>query len=85
MGSPRSKVEAAHRELSSLITSARLAYGMTQAQLGLEIGRDQTFISKLESKERRLGVIELVQITNALKADRTSILNAVARALADES
>jgi len=32
--------------------------GMSQSDLAIRIGRDQTFVSKVESCERRLDVIE---------------------------
>jgi len=40
--------------------------GMTQAQLGEALNRDQTFVSKYESRERRLDVLELRNICMAL-------------------
>lgn len=79
-----SNIAAAHQELASRINSARLAAGMTQADLAGRIGRDQTFISKVEGRERRLGVIEFVQITDALGADAMAILEAVANRLRPE-
>lgn len=74
-----------HAVLASSIASARSVSGLTQAELAREIGRDQTFISKVEGQERRLGVIEFVQITDALRADPLSILSAVSNALRQEN
>ena len=75
---------SANGALASCIAAARLAAGLTQAELGREIGRDQTFISKVEGQERRLGVVEFVQITDALRADPIFILRAVSKALRQE-
>lgn len=71
--------------LAKNIARLRLATGITQAELGQDIGRDQTFISKVEGQERRLGVIEFVQITDALRADPMPILNEVSSALRQEN
>jgi transcriptional regulator with XRE-family HTH domain len=71
--------------LASTLVSARLVSGLTQTELGKEIGRDQTFISKVEGQERRLGVIEFVQITDALRTDPLIILSAVSNALRQEN
>lgn len=79
------EIALAHRELASRLASARTVAGITQTELALTIGRDQTFISKVENEERRLGVIEFVQITDALRADPLSILNAVSNALRKEN
>ncbi len=71
--------------LEKNIARLRLAAAFTQTELALKIGRDQTFISKVEGEERRLAVIEFVQITDALRADPLSILGAVSSALRQEN
>ena len=71
--------------LAKNIARLRLAAGITQTELALKIGRDQTFISKVEGEERRLAVIEFVQITDALSADPLPILSAVSIALRQEN
>ena len=85
MARPRPTAASAHCELASRIAAARLASGLTQAELGQDIGRDQTFISKVQGQERRLGVIEFVQITDALRTDPLIILSAVSKALRQEN
>ena len=75
----------AQEVLADRIFSARLASGLTQNELGRQVGRDQTFISKVEGLERRLGVIEFVQITDALRTDPLAILSAVSNALRQEN
>ena len=44
------------------LRQARLDSGLTQAQAGKLIRRDQTFISKCESGERRVDFIELREL-----------------------
>ena len=47
---------------------------MTQAQLAARLGRPQSFISKVETGERRLDVIEFLQLAKALKIDPVRIV-----------
>lgn len=58
-----------HPEYVALIArlkSVREDVGLTQVSLGEKIGRDQTFVSKYESRERRLDVLEVRDICKAL-------------------
>jgi transcriptional regulator with XRE-family HTH domain len=43
--------------------------GITQSELATRIGRDQTYISKIEGKQRRIDVIELQSFCEALGVD----------------
>ena len=49
------------------LKAARLAAGLTQVTLAKKLGVDQTFISKYESRERRLDIIEVKKICKGLK------------------
>lgn len=42
---------------------------MTQVQLAERLGKPQSFVSKYENGERRLDVIELIEVLEALKID----------------
>lgn len=44
----------------------RVKAGLTQAELAARIGKDQTFVSKYESGVRRLDVLELRDICQAI-------------------
>ena len=55
-----------HRVLISLLRKIREERGFTQSQLAKLIESDQTFISKIENSERRIDLIELRIICNAL-------------------
>lgn len=52
---------------------------MTQAQLALRLGRPQSFVSKVELGERRIDVIELIQLLNAMRADPGAFISALTR------
>lgn len=45
-----------------LLRQARLDAGLTQAELAIRLGQPQSFVSKYESGERRLDILELRHI-----------------------
>jgi len=55
-----------HRQLLALLRQLRTDAGLTQAELARRIQKDQTFVSKYESGERRLDVLELREICSAV-------------------
>ena len=58
----------------SLLTQHRRSQSITQTQLARLLGRPQSFISKYENGERRLDVIEFLEITEALNIDPCEII-----------
>jgi len=60
-----------------LIVQARKGAGLTQTQLSDMLGRPQSFVSKYEGGERRLDVIEFIEVCDALKTKPQSILDAL--------
>lgn len=63
--------------LTRYLVDARIVACVTQSELAKRLGRPQSFISKIESGDRRLDVIEFLQITTALKVDPEPIIRAV--------
>lgn len=53
-------------KLAALLRSVRSEAGLTQAEVAGRLGQPQSFVSKYESGERRLDVIELRQVCKAL-------------------
>jgi transcriptional regulator with XRE-family HTH domain len=63
----KKKVYIAQRSrLVSLLREIRIDAGMTQMELAERIERDQTFVSKYESGQRRLDVLELREICQSV-------------------
>ena len=65
----RSLHTAAHRELVSELIAMRKAAGMSQRQLAAHLGREQNFVARVETGERRVDVIELAMICRACGVD----------------
>jgi transcriptional regulator with XRE-family HTH domain len=62
--------------LQSLV-AARKASRVTQAELAERLGLHQSFVSKFESGDRRIDVVEFLLICRALEANPVEILSAV--------
>jgi len=56
-------------QFRQLLIQARKAAGMTQLELAAKLSRPQSFVSKFERGERRLDVIEFLDIARALGFD----------------
>jgi len=69
-----------HQKLRELLAAARKKAGLTQAEVAQLLGRPQSFVAKYEGGERRLDVVELIEIARALKVDPARIVRAVAEA-----
>ena len=57
------------KTLLGLLRRLRSDAGLTQAQLAARLYRDQTFVSKYESGERRLDILELREVCRATETD----------------
>ncbi len=64
-------------EMISRLRAARVAGDVTQAQLARKLGKEQTFVSKVETCERRLDAIELALWCRALGISLKEVLPSV--------
>jgi transcriptional regulator with XRE-family HTH domain len=58
-----------HRNLCDLLAEVRSAAGLTQRDLAGRLKRPHSFVAKIEAGERRVDVLEFIEIARALKAD----------------
>lgn len=63
-----------YRALLARITQARKEAGITQADLAKQLGRPQSFISKIESGERRIDVVEFLQVAHLIGFDPCALI-----------
>lgn len=59
----------------ALLRGKREAIGMTQIQLAEKLNVSQTVVSKIETCERRLDVIELIDVCDAINVPFVDFLN----------
>lgn len=76
---PRSLFTKSYRIFRQELVKAREAAGVSQEELAKRIGWDRTFISKVENGIRRLDVVELVAICNALGLDAKEFVGKIQR------
>jgi transcriptional regulator with XRE-family HTH domain len=65
--------------LREALTAAREAAGVSQHELARRLGRPQSFVSKCESGERRVDIVELIHIFKALRADPVELVRTLLR------
>jgi len=58
-----------HRALIALLVGARQQADLTQRDLAARLKRPRSFVGRLEAGERRIDVIEFIEIARALKAN----------------
>jgi len=69
-----------YERLRSLLVEARKQAGLTQADLATRLGRPQSFVSKYERGERRLDVVELLEVTDAIGVKTAKLIERIERA-----
>jgi transcriptional regulator with XRE-family HTH domain len=68
---------ARYRRLRELLVEARRAQGLSQETLAQRLLIVQTFVSKYERGERRLDVVEFLDVAAALDVDPIEIIREV--------
>ncbi|MEU0794884.1 helix-turn-helix transcriptional regulator [Amycolatopsis sp. NPDC005961] len=70
----KSIYSAEYQRLCALLRGLRLEAGLTQVQVAERLDEPQSFVSKYETGERRLDVVELHQVATALGTTLVAIL-----------
>jgi transcriptional regulator with XRE-family HTH domain len=73
--------DIAYLELRRMLKDLREAKSLTQAQLARRLSVPQSFVSKYETGERRLDVIETAQICQALGTSTAQLLPTLSKRL----
>jgi transcriptional regulator with XRE-family HTH domain len=63
-----------HRALCATLVSARKAARLSQQELAARIKTSQTVIARIEIGERRIDVIEFIDLAKALRQDPRALL-----------
>ncbi len=66
-----------HQALMQVLIATRKSKGITQQELANRLDRPQSYIAKVETGERRLDVVELIEICDALKKDAAEFVSDV--------
>ena len=68
-----------HQRLRELLIAARKKAGLTQAEVAAQLDRPQSFVAKYEGGERRLDVIEFIEVARTLGVDPARLVRSLER------
>lgn len=70
---------AEYQRLCALLQELRLEAGLTQVEVAQRLDEPQSFVSKYENGERRLDVIELRHVAEALGSSLLAVVERLER------
>lgn len=76
-----SQFTAAYSRLVDALVQMRKRAGLTQRELAEKLGREQNFVARAETGQRRIDLIEFVWIARACGADTEEEVMAIVRAV----
>jgi transcriptional regulator with XRE-family HTH domain len=78
----KKSIHSAESELvTAILRRLRRERHMTQRQLADKLGREQSFVWRIEHGERRLDVLEFYWVCAALEADPSDVYNEICRGM----
>lgn len=73
----RSLRSPGHLALMQVLRETRQKTGYTQADLAAQLARPQSYVAKIEGGERRLDVVEFIDMASAMGVCPTDMLNEI--------
>ena len=70
---PKSVFSDRYRAFLTILSAARRAAGLTQLDLSHRLGKPQSYVSKVETGERRLDFVEFVDLARAIGTDELEL------------
>jgi transcriptional regulator with XRE-family HTH domain len=77
---PKTLGSRRHKALITFLIERREAAGLTQTELADRLGEYQSFVARLESGQRRIDVVEFLELAEVLGFDSGKALAAMRRA-----
>ncbi|TIQ99472.1 MAG: helix-turn-helix transcriptional regulator [Mesorhizobium sp.] len=74
---PKSVHSQRHMMIAAALAEARRAKGMTQVEVASALGRRQPFIANIESGERRVDLVELIDLAAIIDLDVLALLRRI--------
>lgn len=74
---PRSLHSENYRRLTTILLEARKSAGLTQQQVADRLGKPQSFVAKVEGGERRIDLIEFIELSRAIDTAPEALLASV--------
>lgn len=73
----KSQHTRAYRKVTAALRAARAGAALTQAEVAARLGVYASFVSKVESGERRVDVVELAELCGVYGIDLAAFLKSV--------
>lgn len=78
---PKTIFTGANQVIVEILRREREGLRLTQAQVASRIGRDQSHISLIEGSQRRLDLVEFIEIAGALGRDPVEFFAEICQAI----
>lgn len=66
-----------HRKFRALLVAKRKEHGLTQTQVAERLGRPPSYVAKYELGERRLDVLEYLDVARVIGFDPNELISAL--------
>ena len=76
---PKTIFTGANQIVVEVLRRARTEAGLTQAELALRVGRDQSHVSLVEGSQRRLDLVEFDALARAIGADPVELFAEISK------
>lgn len=73
----KAKFSPTYTRLRAVLVEARKKEGLHQSDVAARLAKPQSYVSKIESGERRLDVVEFIEFAGALEASPLVLLRRV--------
>ncbi|MDX8432852.1 helix-turn-helix transcriptional regulator [Mesorhizobium abyssinicae] len=74
---PKSLHSKRHLMIAAALAEQRRSKGLSQAQVAKALGRHQPFVANIESGQRRLDLVELLELAEILDLDVLALVKHV--------
>ena len=74
---PKTIFTGDNRIVMEALKQARLQAGLKQSELAARIGKDQSWVSLVEGSQRRVDMVEFIEIAKALDVDPVELLREI--------
>jgi DNA-binding transcriptional regulator YiaG len=76
---PKSIYSERHKRLCELLKKYRKAAGLTQTVVATRLGKPPSYVAKYEGGDRRLDILELIDIADVIEFDPCKLIRAILR------
>lgn len=82
---PKTIFTGAHQILVKALKEERLRADLTQTDLAMRLGKDQSWVSLVEGSQRRVDVIEFIEFAGAVGKDPVELFRSIVEQISTES